>query len=145
MKPCVAALMTKPSAAQRSCQKGVQAKAAIRAEVMSWGLTDATIDPGEQLLRLVTRSAARAEMYTQELKFSASLEPAEPRGVNFQDPLTEAGKQFRRVNGHLHLRSLRDTLLKRVALVSPTVDPRVRPRRGCSPLAGGGPAEPALQ
>jgi hypothetical protein len=75
MKPCVAALMTKPSAAQRSCQKGVQAKAAIRAEVMSWGLTDATIDPGEQLLRLVTRSAARAEMYTQELKFSASLGP----------------------------------------------------------------------
>ena len=57
MKPCVAALMTKPSAAQRSCQKGVQAKAAIRAEVMSWGLTDATIDPGEQLLLLVTRSA----------------------------------------------------------------------------------------
>jgi hypothetical protein len=75
MKPCVAALMTKPSAAQRSCQKGVQAKAAIRAEVMSWGLTDATIDPGEQLLRVVTRSAARAEMYTQKLKFSASLGP----------------------------------------------------------------------
>src|SRR3954462_4300186 len=75
MKPCVAALMTKPSAAQRSCQKGVQAKAAIRAEVMSWGVTDATIDPGEQLLCVVTRSAARAEMYTQKLKFSASLGP----------------------------------------------------------------------
>src|SRR3954452_24181490 len=40
--------------------------------------------------------------------------------------MVEAGKQFRRVNGHLHLCSLRDTLLKRVALVSPTVDPRVR-------------------
>jgi hypothetical protein len=48
--------------------KQVQAKAAIRAEVLSWGLTDATIDPGEQLLRLVTQSAARAEMYAQELK-----------------------------------------------------------------------------
>jgi hypothetical protein len=46
--------------------KQVAAKAAIRAEVLSWGLTDATIDPGEQLLRLVTQSAARAEMYAQE-------------------------------------------------------------------------------
>jgi putative transposase len=26
--------------------------------------------------------------------------------------MVEAGKQFRRVNGHLHLRSLRDTLLE---------------------------------
>ena len=26
--------------------------------------------------------------------------------------MVEAGKQFRRVNGHLHLRSLRDTLEK---------------------------------
>jgi len=76
MKPCVAALMTKPSAAQRSCQKGVQAKAAIRAEVMSWGLTDATIDPGEHLLRLVTPSAARAEMYTQELKALVDESPS---------------------------------------------------------------------
>jgi hypothetical protein len=47
--------------------KQVKAKAAIRAEVLSWGLTDATIDPGEQLLRLVTQSAARAEKYAQEL------------------------------------------------------------------------------
>jgi hypothetical protein len=48
--------------------KQVAAKAAIRAEVLSWGLIDATTDPGEQLLRLVTQSAARAEMYAQELK-----------------------------------------------------------------------------
>jgi hypothetical protein len=26
--------------------------------------------------------------------------------------MVEAGKQFRRVNGHMHLRSLRDTLEK---------------------------------
>jgi hypothetical protein len=48
--------------------KQVPAKAAIRAEVLSSGLTDATIDPCEQLLRLVTQSAARAEMSAQELK-----------------------------------------------------------------------------
>jgi len=32
--------------------------------------------------------------------------------------MVEAGKQFRRVNGHLHLRSLRDTLNR----VTETVD-----------------------
>jgi len=48
--------------------KQVAAKAAVRAELLQWGLTDATIDPGEQLLRLVTQSAARAEMYARELK-----------------------------------------------------------------------------
>ena len=56
--------------------KQVAAKAAIRAEVLSWGLTDATIDPGEQLLRLVTQSAARAEMYAQELKALVDESPS---------------------------------------------------------------------
>jgi len=46
----------------------VAAKAAVRAELFAWGVTDEKIDPGEQLLRLVTQSAARAEMYAQELK-----------------------------------------------------------------------------
>jgi hypothetical protein len=56
--------------------------------------------------------------------------------------MVEAGKQFRRVNGHLHLRSLRDTLLRRVALVSPTVDPRARtaPRLFARWLAAGQPS-----
>jgi hypothetical protein len=39
----------------------VKAKAAVRAELLGWGLGDATVDPGEVLLRLVTQSAARAE------------------------------------------------------------------------------------
>ncbi|MCA1696289.1 MAG: IS256 family transposase [Actinobacteria bacterium] len=34
--------------------------------------------------------------------------------------MIEAGKQFRRVNGHLHLKSLRDTLERVTATVSPT-------------------------
>lgn len=46
----------------------VKAKAAVRAEVMAWGLGDATIDPGETLLRLVSQSAARAQRYAAELE-----------------------------------------------------------------------------
>ena len=46
----------------------VRAKAAVRAEVMAWGLGDTTVDPGEILLRLVSQSAARAEQYAVELE-----------------------------------------------------------------------------
>src|SRR6476469_8553528 len=46
----------------------VRAKANVRAEVMSWGFTDQTIDPGETLLKLVTQSAARAQRYADELE-----------------------------------------------------------------------------
>ena len=35
----------------------VKAKAAVRSELLGWGLGDATVDPGEVLLRLVTQSA----------------------------------------------------------------------------------------
>jgi hypothetical protein len=45
--------------------KQVKVKAAIGAEVLNWGLGDTTVDPGEVLLRLVTQSAARAEMYAR--------------------------------------------------------------------------------
>jgi hypothetical protein len=38
----------------------VKAKAAVRAEVLNWGLGDSHVDPGEVLLRLVNQSAARA-------------------------------------------------------------------------------------
>ena len=46
----------------------VQRKALVRAEVMSWGLSDVTVDPGETLLKLVTQSAARAQRYADELE-----------------------------------------------------------------------------
>jgi hypothetical protein len=46
----------------------VKAKAAVRAELLGWGLGDATVDPGEVLLRLVTQSAARAERYAMLLQ-----------------------------------------------------------------------------
>lgn len=46
----------------------VKAKAAVRAEVLRWGLGDAHSDPGEVLLRLVTQSARRCEAYAAELE-----------------------------------------------------------------------------
>ena len=46
----------------------VKAKAAVRAELLGWGLGDTTVDPGEVLLRLVTQSAARAERYAMLLE-----------------------------------------------------------------------------
>lgn len=55
-----------PSHAGKSLAKA-KAEGAVRAEVMAWGLGDATVDPGEVLLRLVTQSAARAEMYANTI------------------------------------------------------------------------------
>jgi hypothetical protein len=55
-----------PSHAGKSLAKA-KAEGAVRAEVMAWGLGDATVDPGEVLLRLVTQSAARAEMYANAI------------------------------------------------------------------------------
>lgn len=46
----------------------VKAKAAVRAEVMRWGLGDVAVDPGEVLLRLVSQSAARVEAYARLLE-----------------------------------------------------------------------------
>lgn len=45
-----------------------QAEGAVVAAVRSWGLGDSTVDPGEVLLRLVTQSAVRAEMYAELLR-----------------------------------------------------------------------------
>lgn len=50
----------------------VRAKAAVRAEIEKWGLGDSTVDPGEMLLRLLSQSASRAEMYALELEQIAS-------------------------------------------------------------------------
>lgn len=45
-----------------------RANAAVRAEVMSWGLDAPTVDPGETLLKLVSQSAARAHRYSTEIE-----------------------------------------------------------------------------
>lgn len=45
-----------------------RANAAVRAEVMSWGLDAPTVDPGETLLKLVSQAAARAQRYADELE-----------------------------------------------------------------------------
>ena len=68
----------------------MKAKAAVRAELLGWGLGDATVDPGEVLLRLVTQSAARAEMYARLLQeaFDAAerLKEAHEEGANVEAP-----------------------------------------------------------
>lgn len=46
----------------------VRRTAAVRAEIAKWGLGDSTVDPGEMLLRLLSQSASRAEMYALELE-----------------------------------------------------------------------------
>lgn len=46
----------------------IRAKAAVRAELMSWGLDSPVVDPGETLLKLVSQSAARAQRYADELE-----------------------------------------------------------------------------
>lgn len=56
--------------------KQVKARAGVRAEVMSWGLGDSTVDPGDVLLRLVTQSAARAQRYAQELEAMVAESPS---------------------------------------------------------------------
>lgn len=45
----------------------VRKKAIVRRELAEWGLGDSTIDPGETLLRLVSQSAARADLYSKLL------------------------------------------------------------------------------
>ena len=46
----------------------VKAKAAVRAELHAWGLTDEKVDPGETLLRLLAQAARRAQVYAAELQ-----------------------------------------------------------------------------
>lgn len=41
----------------------VRARRAVRDEVVRWGLGDTTVDPGETLLRLVSQSATRCDLY----------------------------------------------------------------------------------
>jgi hypothetical protein len=68
--------------------KHVRAKAAVRAELANWGLNDATEDPGEVLLRLVTQAARRASHYAALLAEQYDLSAAGaatttlPKGVS---------------------------------------------------------------
>jgi hypothetical protein len=68
----------------------VKAKAAIRAEVLNWGLGDSHVDPGEVLLRLVTQSAARAERYAilleEAYEAAERLKHAHDAGMQIEAP-----------------------------------------------------------
>jgi hypothetical protein len=68
----------------------VKAKAAVRAELLGWGLGDATVDPGEVLLRLVTQSAARAERYAilleEAYEAAERLKQAHDAGAQIEAP-----------------------------------------------------------
>lgn len=46
----------------------LKAKGAVVVELKNWGLGDTKIDPGEVLLRLVTQSAARVDLYSALLQ-----------------------------------------------------------------------------
>jgi hypothetical protein len=46
----------------------VARKALVRAEISKWALGDLTVDPGEVLLRMITQSVRRAEMYSALLE-----------------------------------------------------------------------------
>lgn len=50
-----------------------RANAAVRAEVLRWGLGNANIDPGETLLRLLSQAVNRAEHYASLLEVQYEL------------------------------------------------------------------------
>lgn len=76
----------------------VKAKAAVRAEVMNWGLGDVHTDPGETLLRLVSQSAARAQRYSEELAVLTGENP-NLRDSLIGDAWGEGGKTGEYVRG----------------------------------------------
>lgn len=53
-----------------------RANAAVRAEVMAWGLGSPDVDPGETLLKLVSQSATRAQRYATELEELVAESPS---------------------------------------------------------------------
>jgi hypothetical protein len=86
----------------------VKAKQQFELRSWNWGLGDAHVDPGEVLLRLVTQSAARAEMYAQLLQesFDAAerLREAHERGTNIEalgDELADTAETARRDLDHI--------------------------------------------
>lgn len=71
----------------------VKSRAAVRAELLSWGLAGHAelADPGETLLRLVTQSAARCEMYARYLAEAVdAAERLQRSGVAPESDLLEA-------------------------------------------------------
>jgi hypothetical protein len=101
----------------------VAAKAAVRAELSAWGVTDEKIDPGEQLLRLVTQSAARGDLYKtgEYIRGLARIEADErDRCATFCTKAVAAGlmqKQtdLAKAQGELLVKSLQ-VILDRVSL-----------------------------
>lgn len=59
----------------------VAAKAALRAEVSAWGLTDEHVDPAETLLRLVAQSSRRAALYSGLLERAYDGDPQFPAAL----------------------------------------------------------------
>jgi hypothetical protein len=76
-----------------------KAEGAVRVELEAWGLGDTTVDPGEVLLRLVTQSAARCELYGRLL--GEAYEAAERlRQAHLSEDLVEVGAgQFADADG----------------------------------------------
>lgn len=68
----------------------VKAKAAVRAELISWRVADALDDPSEVLLRLVTQSRKRTDLYAHLLKeaFEAAerMKEAHDAGAQIEAP-----------------------------------------------------------
>lgn len=65
-KPCGANAIKGMKGCRRHAGKTLKrakAEGAVVVELQRWGLGDTTVDPGEVLLRLVTQSAARCELY----------------------------------------------------------------------------------
>lgn len=76
--------------------KQVMAKAAVRAEVLAWGLGEAHPDPGEVLLRLVTQSARRVEMLAAEMQQLVDDEPSLREALVGESwTATEAGSLYK--------------------------------------------------
>jgi hypothetical protein len=75
----------------------VARKAAVRAELESWGLGDSKVDPGETLLRLVSQSAARVELYGQLLRdaYEAAERLRQAHEVEYVIEATAEGEEER--------------------------------------------------
>lgn len=71
-----------------------QAKAAVRAELMRWTLGDPVDDPGETLLRLITQSRMRADLYGDLLE--RAYDAAERLTDNETDLLVEPDNDVER-------------------------------------------------
>jgi hypothetical protein len=56
----------------------VKRRAAVRAELSAWRLGEATVDPGETLLRLVSQSARRSALYSDLLERAYAGDPGFP-------------------------------------------------------------------